>query len=151
MKKTWIAIFLMGLTAIIVGCGSNNNASEISSETTETTTVAQTVSGDATVETTVEDTSAGEVVMETTVDASGNVLNVYTAETLAKYNGKDGQPAYVAYEGKVYDVSNVKEWKTGTHQGKYEAGKDYTDVLNNVAPHPVSFLFDNGVLVGILK
>lgn len=39
----------------------------------------------------------------------------------------------------------------GTHQGKYVAGKDYTDVLNNVAPHPASFLLEKGVLVGILK
>ncbi|GAB6106488.1 cytochrome b5 domain-containing protein [Fusibacter bizertensis] len=154
MKKTWMAIFLTGLTAIIVGCGSNNSGqvtSETSSEKTEATTVTQTVNDETTIETTGVDTTSGEEIMETTVDASGNVLNVYTAETLAKYNGKDGQPAYVAYEGKVYDVSNVKEWKTGTHQGKYEAGKDYTEVLNNVAPHPASFLLENGVLVGILK
>ena len=29
----------------------------------------------------------------------------FTAEELAKYNGQNGQPAYVAIDGTVYDVS----------------------------------------------
>ncbi len=136
MKKTWIAIFILSLVVFTAGCSSNNSSqSKTSVSSTENSS----------------ETTMSETTLETTVDANGNVLNVFTTEELAKYNGKDGQPAYVAYEGNVYDVSNVKEWKTGTHQGKYEAGKDYTDVLNNVAPHPASFLLEKGVLVGILK
>jgi predicted heme/steroid binding protein len=44
-----------------------------------------------------------------------NKLKEFTREELAKYNGKEGQPVYVAYDGKVYDVSESKLWKTGAH------------------------------------
>ena len=30
---------------------------------------------------------------------------VFTKESLAQFDGKDGRPAYVAYQGKVYDVT----------------------------------------------
>lgn len=33
----------------------------------------------------------------------------FTPNELAKYNGQNGQPAYVAYKGIVYDVSNVPQ------------------------------------------
>lgn len=78
-------------------------------------------------------------------------MKEFNAEELSKYNGKDGNPAYVAYDGKVYDVTNIRAWKNGLHQGKLEAGKDYTDVLNNKAPHPPSNLTDNAPVVGIYK
>ena len=80
-----------------------------------------------------------------------DTLPVFTLEELSKYNGKDGMAAYVGYEGKVYDVSNIKAWKNGIHQGKYEAGQDYTDVLNNLAPHAPTNLTDNAPIVGTLE
>jgi len=78
-------------------------------------------------------------------------LPTFTLEELAKYNGKDDMPAYVGYEGKVYDVSKIKAWQNGIHQGKYEAGQDLTEILNNVAPHSPSRLIDNAPLVGRLE
>lgn len=78
-------------------------------------------------------------------------LPTFTIEELAKYNGKNEMPAYVGYEGKVYDVSKIKAWEDGIHQGKYEAGQDLTEILNNVAPHSPSRLIDNAPLVGILE
>ena len=75
-------------------------------------------------------------------------LPVFTAEELAKYNGKSGNPAYIAYKGKVYDVTNIKAWKGGIHQNEFEAGKDYTDILNNKAPHSAKNLTDNAPVVG---
>ena len=36
---------------------------------------------------------------------------------LAKYNGQDGQPAYVAVDGVVYDVTGVAAWAGGKHHG----------------------------------
>ena len=96
---------------------------------------------------TTEATEAPEAT-ESTLDES---LPVFSAETLAEYNGKDGKAAYVAYEGKVYDVSEIKAWKDGIHQGKFEAGKDYTEVLNNDAPHKPTNLTDNAPIVGLYE
>jgi len=57
-----------------------------------------------------------------------------TKEQLKQYNGKNNQKAYIAYRGKVYDVTESPLWKNGTHEGLHEAGIDLTDALVN-APH----------------
>lgn len=57
-----------------------------------------------------------------------------TREQLSSFDGKEGQSAYISYKGIVYDVSNGKLWKNGTHVTKHHAGADLTDVLKN-APH----------------
>lgn len=64
-----------------------------------------------------------------------------TLEELAKYNGKDGQPAYIAVDGKIYDVSKHPAWKDGGHNG-FEAGKDLTEQIKDISPHGVSKLAD---------
>ena len=48
-----------------------------------------------------------------------------TLQELAKFNGKDGNPAYVAVNGVVYDVTNNAAWAAATHFG-LTAGKDLT-------------------------
>jgi len=57
-----------------------------------------------------------------------------TKEQLKQYNGKNNQKAYIAYKGKVYDVTESPLWEKGTHEGLHEAGVDLTDALVN-APH----------------
>jgi membrane-associated progesterone receptor component len=47
-------------------------------------------------------------------------------EQLSKYNGKNGNPAYVAVEGIVYDVTDNAAWGAATHFGLI-AGKDLTE------------------------
>ncbi len=47
----------------------------------------------------------------------------FTEQDLAAFNGMDGNPAYVAVNGIVYDVSSVMRWAGGTHFG-LEAGRD---------------------------
>lgn len=49
-----------------------------------------------------------------------------TLQELTKFNGKDGNPAYVAVNGVVYDVTNNAAWAAATHFG-LTAGKDRTD------------------------
>lgn len=78
-------------------------------------------------------------------------LPTFNAEELAKYNGKDGNRAYVAYEGKVYDVTDIPAWRGGIHQNRFEAGKDYTEVLNKQAPHSPGNLTNNAPVVGIYE
>lgn len=58
----------------------------------------------------------------------------FTLDDLSAYDGKDGHPAYFAFEGKVYDATQSKLWKQGTHMGRHNAGNDLTEALN-VAPH----------------
>lgn len=75
----------------------------------------------------------------------------FTLSELSRFNGKDGQPAYIAFAGKVYDVSNSPLWKTGTHLNRHAAGADLTDQLGS-APHGTNVLAREGVkVVGTLK
>lgn len=53
---------------------------------------------------------------------------------LSLYNGKNGAPAFIAYKGRVYDVSNSFLWLGGVHQVLHSAGTDLTGSLAG-APH----------------
>jgi predicted heme/steroid binding protein len=72
----------------------------------------------------------------------------FTLEELAKYDGKNGNPAYIAYKGKVYDVSDSSFWLEGDHLGAHQAGKDLTAEME-LAPHGTENL-DRVKLVGEL-
>lgn len=52
-------------------------------------------------------------------------LPTITREQLAKNTGRNGNPAYVAVGGIVYDVTNHKGWSAASHFG-LSAGKDLT-------------------------
>jgi len=53
-----------------------------------------------------------------------------TQEELSKYDGMNGNPAYVAIDGIVYDVTNNAAWAAATHFG-LTAGKDLTTAFNS--------------------
>jgi len=57
-----------------------------------------------------------------------------TAEELHSFDGKDGKPAFIAYGGKIYDVTQSRLWKDGAHARKHLAGHDLSDALRT-APH----------------
>ncbi|MDO9108498.1 MAG: cytochrome b5 domain-containing protein [Coriobacteriia bacterium] len=59
-----------------------------------------------------------------------------TLEELAVFNGREGQPAYVAYRGVVYDVTESAMWGEGDHEGMHDAGADLTEAHED-APHDV--------------
>jgi len=61
-------------------------------------------------------------------------MKEFTEEELVQYDGKNGNLAYVAYNGKVYDVTSSFLWKNGIHQVLHSAGVDLTDALEQ-APH----------------
>ena len=58
----------------------------------------------------------------------------FTLDDLASYDGKGGRPAWFAFEGIIYDATQSKLWKQGTHMGRHDAGNDLTEALN-LAPH----------------
>jgi predicted heme/steroid binding protein len=62
------------------------------------------------------------------------MTKTFTKEELQQFNGQNGQPAYVAINNKVYDVTNIPAWQDGTHHGN-KAGMDLTDVLFKYSPH----------------
>ncbi|MBI5501947.1 MAG: response regulator [Deltaproteobacteria bacterium] len=57
-----------------------------------------------------------------------------TAEELAKADGKEGRPAWFAFQGLVYDVTGSRMWKEGIHARKHNAGQDLSRMLAG-APH----------------
>ncbi|MCD4821185.1 MAG: cytochrome B5 [Methanococcoides sp.] len=76
-------------------------------------------------------------------------MEEFTTEELAKYNGKDGEKCYIAYKGKVYDVTESMLWEDGDHQGMHDGGIDLTTDQED-APHDDDVLEDFPV-VGTLK
>lgn len=61
-------------------------------------------------------------------------MREFTLDDLKQFNGRDGNPAYVAYKGTVYDVSESPMWDDGDHMGSHEAGEDLT-AAHDDAPH----------------
>lgn len=92
---------------------------------------------------------ASPTVQSTTVETTTPTELELTLDELSKYNGKDGQPAYVAVDGIIYDVSSSPKWKNGTHNG-FQAGNDLTDKIKKVSPHGVKVL-ERLKKVGTLK
>jgi predicted heme/steroid binding protein len=76
-------------------------------------------------------------------------LGRFTASELEEHNGKNGKPAYIAYKGKVYDISDSDLWRDGEHMGLHQAGKDLTEELD-LAPHGEEIL-ERVKLVGTLE
>lgn len=76
-------------------------------------------------------------------------MKEFDSTQLAKYDGQDGRPAYVVFQGKVYDVTESRLWKSGAHMRRHRAGSDLTTDLQ-AAPHGVDFL-ERFPQIGVLK
>ena len=57
-----------------------------------------------------------------------------TKEQLKEFNGQNGKPAYIGFQGKVYDISKSDFWPNGAHMGMFQAGEDLTDKIH-MSPH----------------
>ena len=49
----------------------------------------------------------------------------FTLQELSRYDGKNGNPAYVSVDGTIYDVTDNAAWAAATHFG-LQAGRDLT-------------------------
>lgn len=60
-----------------------------------------------------------------------------TRNELKLFDGKEGRPAYVAVDGKIYDITQSRLWRGGEHapsHGKAVAGRDLTKTIQK-SPH----------------
>ena len=69
----------------------------------------------------------------------GDIEKLITEDELKKCDGQEGRPAWVAYRGKVYDMSASQRWSGGTHMKRHQAGGDLTGEFG-AAPHDESVL-----------
>ncbi len=60
-------------------------------------------------------------------------LPTYTRNQLALRNGQDREEIWVAFQGKIYDVTKSRLWRNGKHY-EHWAGQDLTEELAD-APH----------------
>ena len=72
----------------------------------------------------------------------------FTKEELARHDGQGNKPAFIAFDGKVYDVSGSFQWRNGVHQVVHVAGQDLTSDLAQ-APHGTD-LIERFPVAGIL-
>ena len=69
---------------------------------------------------------------------------------LLKSNGEKGRPAYIAHQGKVFDVSKSKLWEGGVHMNRHRAGHDLTTDIQ-AAPHGPEVLDRYPQVAGLKK
>lgn len=125
MKKLFIVLLLILVIVSIIGCSSNPEEPVVDASESE-------------VEDPVDSEETNESAMDDKNDSEESSMELTLSE-LAEYDGKDGQPAYVAVEGVVYDVSEIDAWVNGEHNGAV-AGQDITEALMNQSPHGPSKL-----------
>lgn len=75
-------------------------------------------------------------------------MKTYSKAQLALRNGQDKEEVWVAYRGKIYDVTNSRLWRNGKHY-EHWAGQDLTDELSE-APHTEQ-VFERFKVIGDLK
>jgi predicted heme/steroid binding protein/uncharacterized membrane protein len=63
----------------------------------------------------------------------------FTRAELATFNGENGRPAYIAYKGRVVDVTGSKMWRGGMHMRLHHAGQDLSGEIE-AAPHDTDVL-----------
>ncbi len=76
-------------------------------------------------------------------------MREFTPEELLNFNGKNGKPVYLAFQGKIYDVSKSPLWSSGLHMNRHPSGKDLSAEIS-AAPHGPEVL-ERYPQVGILK
>jgi len=78
---------------------------------------------------------------------SSLTLPTYTRSELALRNGQDRFEIWIAWEGKIFDVTGSRLWKNGKHY-EHWAGQDLTEELAD-SPHGRR-VFEGREPIGIL-
>ncbi len=126
MKKKGLILAAVALLIAVLAVGCTSKDAQVAATTpAEATATAETAA-----------TADATVAAEATAEESGQLE--LTIEELAAYDGKNGNPAYVAVNGVIYDVTNVSKWAGGEHNGN-SAGQDLTEAIKK-SPHGTSKL-----------
>ena len=128
-NKAKMITFLLGASLIFGACG-----------TTQATTIDKASTSAA---------ASSAVSSSDAASSSSTQSNAqtFTLDELSQYDGKNGNDAYVAVDGIVYDVTNAAKWQNGNHYG-VQAGTDCTTAISR-SPHGSSVL-DGLLIVGTL-
>ncbi len=132
-----LSFILIGSALSLTGCSSSGDSSG------SATPASQTSASQTDAATIAADTSA--VASEAT---TAETQKVFTVEDLKAFDGRDGNPAYVALDGTVYDVTLIAAWLGGEHQGM-TAGQDISDKISS-SPHGKTVL-EQDTVVGTLE
>lgn len=130
MKKNLIVLVLLFIfsgTAFLIGCSSNKQNAQNTTPQPNTQST-----------TPLPNTQNPTPPSNTTTNAPDKV---FTVEKLKAFNGQNGQSAYVAVNGIVYDVTKAKKWRNGKHEDGIVAGVDLTNMMSQ-SPHGNSVLND---------
>lgn len=130
MKK--LIAFNIMLLIILTACASTTESDTTDNNVPDSSNVSETEKDSTPDDTTEEDATSVD-------DTANNTSQTFTLEELSQYNGQDGNPAYIAIDGVVYDVTDNPMWKNGQHQGQFQAGADLTEAMKG-APHGLSKL-----------
>lgn len=125
-NKSKMITLLLGASLLFGACG-----------TTQATTIDKASSTSAAASSVV----APDVTSSSNAASSSNTqadAKTFTLDELAQYDGKNGNDAYVAVAGTVYDVTHADKWQNGNHYG-VKAGTDLTTAINR-SPHGSSVL-----------
>ena len=134
LRKQGLALLTsLMMVLVLTACGGAepNNTTTIANTPTPTTNAADSTT------TTADDSETGESEL------------VLTLDELSAFNGKNGQPAYVAVDGVIYDFTDLGRWTNGEHAGQFEAGNDLTEEIDELSPHGRDVL-DRAPIVGRL-
>lgn len=74
----------------------------------------------------------------------------FSESELKNFDGKEGRLAYVAIEGKIFDVSGSHLWVEGRHMGLHSAGEKLNNSIQN-APHDIDILSSFPVVGELIK
>lgn len=123
---------IMAMSLGIYGCSAKSDSvgSNLPSDSSQTTT----------------ESGSSQASSESAAESGGVEL---TVDELKAFDGQDGQPAYVAVDGIIYDVSETRKWKNGKHENGVVAGTDLTELIN-ASPHGKSILGE-AKIVGKIK
>ena len=115
MKKHFsksISFLLVSLLiiGIFVACGNTDDTTNDTNQTQNSTTDNNT--------------------NNSTTDQNAGTEKTFTLDELSKYDGTNGQPAYIAVDGVVYDVTS--NFPNGEHHG-CKAGTDSTESIKNIS------------------
>lgn len=154
-RKIFLVISLAALMIFAAGCASNAAEAVVAepAATAEPVTIGfvptpTPIATPTPVATPTPTPTATPTATPVSTPSAANGTLELTLDQLKQYDGKNGNPAYIAVDGVLYDVTNHSRWKSGSHEG-YSAGKDLTDAIMGKSPHGISVL-DGVPIVGKL-